>query len=397
MLFGIGTKVVSGGFGPGNVTLDVLNGGLYLLCGMVVRARRPGQPIGTILVLASMAWFSEDLVTAYTPVLYYPGRLLANAFDPFLFQLLLGYPTGRLGTAWARAAVTAAWIVSLGVCLLTGVIGVGRLDAPINDVEDILASVLAVAVAAVLVYRYRRATPAARARLVVFTCSAVVVSIAYATDAVGHAFHLDGAAYLATSTTATVAVLLFPICVLLSFVRADLLRGRLAGVALGRLGPSELALELRGLLGDPSLQILEQRDTAEMVGITAGRQASTALLRDGRAVGALLHDCALSAEPEVLSLTAGLALDALSRRDTASDPSSTQAVARLSLREREVLKLMAGGLGNAAIGRRLRVSERTVEKHVAAIFSAFELPPDAYFNRRVAAVVGWLQSGEHPD
>jgi len=413
MALGIGTKVVSGGYGPGNVTLDILNGALYLLCGMIVRARRPAQPIGNIMVFASVAWFSEDLVTAYTPVLYYPGRILANAFDPVLFQLLLGYPTGRLGSLWPRAAVGAAWVVSLGVGTLTGVVGVGAWNSRLIDGENVLAALIGAVVAVVLLRRYRRATPAARQRLALFTHAALVVSVAYAADTIDHAFNDQGTVHVVTSTVATAAVLLFPICVLLSFVRADLLRGRLAGVALGRLGTGELEAELRRLLGDPSLRIARASaeldahagavvatDAADNDAAGAGATdtlAATPLAQDGVVLGELWHDRALAAEPEVLALTAGLALDALTRTSERRDSYASEAVKRLSARERDVLALMAGGLGNAAIGRRLHVSERTVEKHVAAIFSAFELPADAYFNRRVAAVVGWLQSGEHQE
>jgi DNA-binding CsgD family transcriptional regulator len=393
MALGIGTKVVSGGYGPGNVTLDVLNGALYFLCGMVVRARRPGQPIGNVMVLASIAWFSEDLVTAYAPALYYPGRVLANAFDPVLFQLLLGYPTGRLGSVWARAAVGAAWVVSLSVGALTGVVGVGVWNARLNDGQNVLAALIAAVVAVVLVRRYRRATPAARQRLVLFTRAALVVSVAYAADTIDHAIYGHGTVHVITSTVATAAVLLFPICVLISFVRVDLLRGRLAGVALGRLDPGTLEGELRRLLGDPSLTIARAGTTEE--GDATGARATTPLARGGVVVGQLVHDRALVAEPEVLTLAAGLAVDSLTRTGEPRDAHASEAVSRLSPRERDVLALMAGGLGNAAIGRRLHVSERTVEKHVAAIFSAFELPVDAYFNRRVAAVVGWLQSGGH--
>jgi len=62
----------------------------------------------------------------------------------------------------------------------------------------------------------------------------------------------------------------------------------------------------------------------------------------------------------------------------------------LSPRRREVLSLIAEGLSNAAIAQRLHASERTVEKHVAAIFSALGLPPDPRHHRRVQAALAWL-------
>jgi DNA-binding NarL/FixJ family response regulator len=62
----------------------------------------------------------------------------------------------------------------------------------------------------------------------------------------------------------------------------------------------------------------------------------------------------------------------------------------LSPRRREVLALLAEGLSNEAIAQRLRTSERTVEKHVAAIFRALELPPDPSRHRRVQAALAWM-------
>jgi DNA-binding NarL/FixJ family response regulator len=44
------------------------------------------------------------------------------------------------------------------------------------------------------------------------------------------------------------------------------------------------------------------------------------------------------------------------------------AFAALSPREREVLSLMTEGLGNAAIGERLAISEKTVRNHISSVF-----------------------------
>jgi DNA-binding NarL/FixJ family response regulator len=67
-------------------------------------------------------------------------------------------------------------------------------------------------------------------------------------------------------------------------------------------------------------------------------------------------------------------------------------LAALSTREREVLTLMAEGLSNAGIGRRIWVTEGTVEKHVRSILTKLDLPETGDDHRRVRAVIMYLES-----
>ena len=65
----------------------------------------------------------------------------------------------------------------------------------------------------------------------------------------------------------------------------------------------------------------------------------------------------------------------------------------LSAREREVLSLIAEGCSNAAIAKRLFVTERTVEWHVKQIFQELRIAEAPDTNRRVLAVLAFLRSG----
>jgi len=67
-------------------------------------------------------------------------------------------------------------------------------------------------------------------------------------------------------------------------------------------------------------------------------------------------------------------------------------LAALSAREREVLTLMAEGLSNGGIGRRLWVTEGTVEKHVRSILTKLDLPETGDDHRRVRAVIMYLEA-----
>jgi DNA-binding NarL/FixJ family response regulator len=64
----------------------------------------------------------------------------------------------------------------------------------------------------------------------------------------------------------------------------------------------------------------------------------------------------------------------------------------LSPREREVLALMAEGASNAGIGRRIFVTEGTVEKHVRSILTKLDLPESETEHRRVTAVLRFLEA-----
>jgi DNA-binding NarL/FixJ family response regulator len=116
------------------------------------------------------------------------------------------------------------------------------------------------------------------------------------------------------------------------------------------------------------------------------------LLADGAGgIGYLLKDRVLDADQFLDAVrrvaAGGTALDpeVVARLVTARGPLS-----RLTPREREVLELMAQGRSNAAIGQRLFLSESAVGKHTASIFTKLDLPPSDDDNRRVLAVLAYL-------
>ncbi len=66
-------------------------------------------------------------------------------------------------------------------------------------------------------------------------------------------------------------------------------------------------------------------------------------------------------------------------------------LASLSAREREVLSLVAEGRSNKAIGERLELSQRGVQKHISAVFAKLGLSADDDDNRRILAVLEYLR------
>ena len=67
-------------------------------------------------------------------------------------------------------------------------------------------------------------------------------------------------------------------------------------------------------------------------------------------------------------------------------------LAALTERELEVLRQMATGRGNAAIAKAMFLSDRAVEKHISALFAKLGLPAEGDMNRRVVAVLTFLEA-----
>jgi DNA-binding NarL/FixJ family response regulator len=72
--------------------------------------------------------------------------------------------------------------------------------------------------------------------------------------------------------------------------------------------------------------------------------------------------------------------------------SRDEPISRLSAREREVLALMAEGRSNTAIAQRMFITEKAVSKHTTSIFTKLALAADQDDNRRVLAVLAYLNS-----
>ncbi len=126
------------------------------------------------------------------------------------------------------------------------------------------------------------------------------------------------------------------------------------------------------------------------------RYAADLIASDTRGFGYLLKD-------RVADVPAFLdAVDVVGGGGTVLDPevvsqilvrSRRRAVLdQLTQRELEVLQLMAEGRTNSAIATTLHISTGSAEKHIASIFTKLELTADESENRRVLAVLRYLES-----
>ncbi|WP_031188089.1 MULTISPECIES: LuxR C-terminal-related transcriptional regulator [Streptomyces] len=122
------------------------------------------------------------------------------------------------------------------------------------------------------------------------------------------------------------------------------------------------------------------------------------LLADGTGgVGYLLKDRVFDAEQFIDAVrrvaAGGTAMDPEVIAQLLSRRSGDRPLARLTPRETEVLELMAEGRSNTAIASKLVITERAVAKHTSNIFGKLQLPPSDDDNRRVLAVLAYLDRG----
>jgi DNA-binding NarL/FixJ family response regulator len=119
------------------------------------------------------------------------------------------------------------------------------------------------------------------------------------------------------------------------------------------------------------------------------------LLADGSGgIGYLLKDRVFDADQFIDAVrrvaAGGTAMDPQVISQLLVRKSRDEPLADLTPREREVLALMAEGRSNQAIAQRLVVTERAIAKHTSNIFLKLDLPPSDDDNRRVLAVLAYL-------
>ncbi|MBU3866963.1 response regulator transcription factor [Streptomyces sp. 4503] len=122
------------------------------------------------------------------------------------------------------------------------------------------------------------------------------------------------------------------------------------------------------------------------------------LLADGSGgIGYLLKDRVFDADQFIDAVrrvaAGGTAMDPQVISQLLDRRAQDKPLGRLTPRELEVMELMAEGRSNTAIAAQLFVTERAVAKHTSNIFGKLGLPPSDDNNRRVLAVLAYLDRG----
>jgi DNA-binding NarL/FixJ family response regulator len=67
-------------------------------------------------------------------------------------------------------------------------------------------------------------------------------------------------------------------------------------------------------------------------------------------------------------------------------------VSKLTVRQRQVLELLAEGRSNKAIAGKLHLTPATVEAYLTEVFKTLQIPASPDYHKRVLAVLAWLRS-----
>jgi DNA-binding NarL/FixJ family response regulator len=127
-----------------------------------------------------------------------------------------------------------------------------------------------------------------------------------------------------------------------------------------------------------------------------GEYVEELLATNATHVGYLLKDTMIDGDELLVAVrrvaAGGVVVDTNLVSTLLSARTRSSSVDQLSSRERDVLRLMAQGLTDRAIGEELFIGLKTVQTHTAGIFAKLSLGDDPHSNRRVNAVLAWLRA-----
>ncbi|HEX2102813.1 MAG TPA: sensor histidine kinase [Solirubrobacteraceae bacterium] len=301
--------------------------------------RRPLNRFGLLMCAVGFAWFLASLAESNDPTFFTIGAYLSPLYVVLVIHMVLAFPTGRLETPAARAIAIAGYVVGLLVTLpfflLGGEIDAGE-NAPDNAFEVLhepgiaqvfltltLLGAVAVAAAtvAVLLRKRRVATPPQRRAQAPMLWIGLTVMTALGLSFLADAAGLPEVVVLIFSYTAFVAFAILPFAFLTGLVRTRYSRAGAVGGLVERLNEPDTRVSLRealaDALGDPTLQLVYWRPSAGHYVTYEGHRAAppgpdsgravAQVERDGKRVGAIVHDAALRDDPTLLRAAAAAA------------------------------------------------------------------------------------------
>jgi PAS domain S-box-containing protein len=316
----------------------------FIFAGLIGWTRRPTNRTGMLMVAVGFGVFIGSLGEANYSVPYTLGALFGSLFIATFIHLLLAYPSGRLISPKARALVIAAYVIAFVAPLLDSMFPERQTCKPHACPDNLVfishdhtahavqttlwttaSVVLFLATFALLVGRWRRATPALRRilRPVYLAGGLSVVLLAVGFVVTPFWSFGDTVVSIALIVTFTAVPFLF----LAGLLGTTMARGAGLGAIFSgvpeRASPGEVQEGLRQALRDETAQLAywyeEDRHYVDVDGNRfelppdTRHRVVTRLEYGDEPVAAIVHDAALREEPELLDGIANAARIALER------------------------------------------------------------------------------------
>jgi signal transduction histidine kinase len=317
--------------------LTLLVGLSWCVTGLLEWGRRPANRIGMLMVFFGFAWFGGRLTSTDSPLLYTIGLFLAALFFAVLGHVLLAFPSGRLDGRLSRAIVVAGYLdtivlIGIGILFHNGEPGDPRnlalvdanttLTDAFKNSARFIGIALFVAVLAILAQRWRHASPRWRSTFAIVFWTGAAAAVASAVSILTRTPYKPLGA---VDVVAYIVIGAVPLALSVDLLRGRLARGAIADLVV-ELGDTRATGKLRDALAralhDPSLSLAywlpERHRYVDVEGrpvelpAGGGTRMATIVEREGRPVAALVHDCTLRDQPdlvEAVGAAAGLALE----------------------------------------------------------------------------------------
>jgi signal transduction histidine kinase len=346
VLIGIGTAItLSSDHNEHPVVTALLGGSImasFIGTGLYAWYRRPGNRVGPLMTAVGFAAFLASLVSSNEPAVFMTGIVLGSLYILITAHMLLAFPTGRLETRGHRRIVAGTYVTGITAPLLIAlfdeqcdcgdvahpenVLFVSDQPAVVRIAESLAGAVglvVTIMLAVILIRRWRAAGERERrAYAPVLLTGALLVGMLAITLALDIPGSVADGFEAAVDFTTTAAFAALPFAFLTGLARSRAWRAGAIGEVLAALGDApgrgSLRDALREALGDPTLRLaywLPERSayvdaTGRAIELPPGT-VMTPVEREGRRVGALVHDPALAEDPELVRAVASAAALAL--------------------------------------------------------------------------------------
>jgi signal transduction histidine kinase len=352
----------------------------FIGVGLFAWGRRPDNRVGMLMAATGFAWLVAGLGLSDLPLVFTFGQLLGAIYLVVAIHLLLAFPDGRLGGRAERRVVTAGYLLST-VCVLPAwffldprfsfdcddcpdnVLLVERSDTvvtAISAVVNVTAFVLLIAVIAVLVRRWRRATPAQRRLLVPVYAAGVALMVLLLPTLALQAGGRAGSAGEVVWAVALVPFGLVPWLFLYTLARNRMIQSGAVGELIAQLSQAPVRGQLRDALAqaleDPTLELVywlpadkryvDSRGHPVALPEPGSARTFTRVDRDGECVAAIVYDASAPEAREHVDAVGAAALlgiqnerlDAELKAKVEELRASRQRMLRVGLEERRRLE-----------------------------------------------------------